>query len=189
MLNAIKGLPFEDENDIDKQFWLLDQKIKGFGKTIEKIKSQETLISTIEQILIPFKIEIDIQNINFSSYYLTINSNFYYYQSPRLIDDNKGNYIKFDFKNYKDINLPYDFHEIKLESVFSDFNRVSLNDFKYSYQVYFYFHKKYFEIKYEEFVISLLYNEEPKESQIKILLNHITKDHIKFIDQQLSNNK
>lgn len=187
MLNAIKGLPFEDENDIDKQFWLLDQKIMGAGKTINLLKSQDSIINFINNNLFPLKTELDLESQNFKKYYISIQSDFYIFDiSKSLENEQSTGYYKTDLGPF---HIPYDFHEIKLKCSFLDFNRTEIKSFNYVFEIFIYFEDRDVRITYKDTSITYLYDEKLNKSEVYNLFKIITKDHINFIELQLSNNQ
>ena len=185
MLNAIKGLPFEDENDIEKQLWMLDQKIKGLGDEILEYKSTDNILKLINGVVIPILNECEIQNERLKQYYIKTLVKFYVSEPGSLELDGS-------FDTEKDVfnfDLKYDVTSMKLQFSFLDFNRKMYQSFSYKYDIDFTLQKTSYTIKYKNIVIDSSYGKNMTDEEIKELITNIAKEHIKYIDQQISNNK
>ncbi len=185
MVNAIKGLPFEDDNDVDKQFWMLEQKIKGFGEKINEHKNDQRVLEIINSIIKKIKKKCESQNQKFNGMYESIDLDLYDYTS---LENDPDLFI------YKKVELwdsenRYSNDKMKLHSRFSTFNRKGTANFSYKYNIEFIFKSIIYSIKSENLNLEFYYDETPNEEQIKSMVDKITQDHIKYIEQQISNNQ
>ncbi len=189
MMNAINGLPFEDNNDIDKQFWLLDQKIKELGVGLKENKSEKNIRKIINTIILPINNEFKRQNSKFEKFYNNIFEKFFVFEPISLEESINGINIKEKEKNLLNVELIFDVEKMKLQYSFITFNRKINQEFNYEYNIYFNLKKNGYEINSEGLIVELNYSENLTNDQIKKIVNKITQDHIKFIEQKISNNK
>lgn len=172
MLNGIKGLPFEDDNDIDKQFWLLDQKIKSVtDNSSDIITENERKLDIIKKNIELLKIECEIQNEKFKKYYEEIEPHIYL--SDISVFDAFSSLTNNDLVTYY---IGYNFHK-------SNYNIIK-NDF--SYRLILIFEKKSFSIRKDGDIIHRNnFINHLTEMEIKTIVNKVSQDHIKFIEKQI----
>lgn len=183
MLNGIKGLPFEDDNDIDKQFWLLDQRVKGSeekkAKAIEEAEknnvSRENIFKIFSKTIEPLKHELDIQNSKFKKYYEEIDE---YYRIDGYIS-NAETLKKASLLIRNEATIIFDFKSFK-------FNEKQ----NYSFELNFVFEDKFYFIRdiNSRTLYKNSYNHFISKDEILNIVNLISKKHIDYIDQIISNN-
>lgn len=186
MLNGIKGLPFEDDNDIDKQFWLLDQKINVLSSNINKFKSPEIINKIINHNIVDLYKELVLQSEKFVDYYISISSAIYYSNDNKVgrLTKKENGFKKIDLSNLKIIS---EATVLRLQFMFFDFNRKGVIPFFHSQSLTINFENLFYEIFDPPVIIRKSYDEEITNEEIKAIINKITQDHIKYIEQQLSN--
>lgn len=173
MLNAIKGLPFEDENDIDKQFWLLEQKLKDISLKEEKDRLNKKHINDfINNIIGKVVEECDLQNQRFDQYYESIEKH-----------EDEEFHNKYIFRNNNEVisyNLGYLFEKFKY----------GIENKNYLYSLTLSFDETGFLIKNSNSILySSTFDKQLAYDEIKKCISVLTLEHIKFIDQQISTNK
>ena len=183
MTNAIKGLAFEDDNDVDKQFWLLEQKIKGSeekkAKAIEEAEknnvSRENIFKIFSKTIEPLKHELDIQNSKFKKYYEEIDE---YYRIDGYIS-NAETLKKASLLIRNEATIIFDFKSFK-------FNEKQ----NYSFELNFVFEDKFYFIRdiNSRTLYKNSYNHFISKDEILNIVNLISKKHIDYIDQIISNN-
>lgn len=180
MHKAIHGIAFEDDNDVDKQFWLLDQKLKGLKTNETKNKSEFNYIDLISKIHDHFKKENEAFNkyyskISFNSRVVYSNNNDNKSATIEQILSKKNNFkiiytsIKYEFKESIPPLNSYYYYEIKI-----DFGK-NENSYEFIYEP----------LQGDTMVLNVNKSEPLQHVELISLSHKIKTNHIKFIDQNL----
>lgn len=175
MIAGAKGESIEEDDDLDKEIALLEQKLKGFGKKIEKTKSEEN----INEVLIGSILEIANQVKNklekFGSYYLN--------KSISIVIDGQSHSLeKFGYatRNCKEIRLVINYNTLKKED---------LEKFRFYIEFVFSFESLYYsvyEFNSEDVLFKKNYGILDK-TEIKKLVDIILKKHNSLLNETLEN--
>lgn len=188
MINAIKGLPFDDDNDVDKQFWMLEQKIKGLGEQTKNFKSKEFISKIINESLIKLYKMFVKHGKKFTDYYFKTTPSVFYSKDPKslLLVKRENYFVKIDLFTLEHLNT---ISTLKFEIIFSDFNRHGENSFSYYQSLVVNFEHSQYEVNYNGGIIKKNYSENLTNEEFKTIIDKLTQDHIKHIEQQISNNQ
>lgn len=175
MIAGAKGEDIEEDDDLDKEIALLEQKLSGFGDEIKEHKSKENIIKVFEELIIPTAKKIENKLSKFDDYYLfkniliNIDGKSYHLSDLLFPDESFGkikiiiNYYKLKIKGIED----FDFHS-EIEVIFGDlyYNLSIRNNKKKEY------------IK--------LYDEKIFEKEINEIANIVVKTHNMLLDQKIA---
>lgn len=201
-IKAAKGESIEDPDDFDKELALLDQKLKGEGEVIEKIKDEATLLEFGKTTLIQIAMTFIKMHSKFEPFYVENRFKMQYYEWIHTPVDSHiySNFVKInkdtlsesiekvlpiaiDFwleESSNDCNsllLISEFDTFRGSKVDSTFDVSSLLEFK--------FDKTQFILKIddqEEF--KFLYTKQFSEEELEELLKIGARLHLAFIKQQ-----
>jgi Fic family protein len=184
MIKGAKGESIDDENDIDKELFLLEQKLNSIGKRIERFKSKDAIIWVFENSIAPLVNTLIQASERFQKFY---RGDFLFIEF-----DKEARYVH-DFTNQKIeliTNISDKTDKITVTNKFLIFNRENVNEFNYDSTVVFLFEQKKYSISTEDqrIVLSKYYDEILTESELKQIIDYISKRHIitiqKFIDNR-----
>lgn len=183
MLIGAKGGNIEEENDIDKEIFLLEQKLKEFGKTAEILKNP-TIVKNVFQYSITSFINPLIVNFEKLKHL---------YKETEFIIRVNGAHSKFatieEMKNnaYKTIQTSDDVRQIELEYVFKCFKNIGIREFDYSNRIRFDFNQTHYTIVSENnrYFITKSYDEAVTNDEIKSIIDREMKHHTSFIEKKI----
>jgi len=182
MIKGAKGESIDEEDDIDKELALIDQKLKGIEVKTDIERSKQTILDLYENSLEPLIKKILEACKKFIKYYDSSDINYFYndqtkYYSMKELKSFIGNQsnhnsliIKISYNYFKNIDEQFNFH-----STFE----VSFN--KYSYNIVNPHDKNIIAKKY--------YHELLSEDEINQIVKSESKRHTEAINKQLENLK
>lgn len=200
-IKAAKGESIEDPDDFDKELALLDQKLKGEGEVIEKIKDEATLRAFGKTTLVQLVSAFMKMQRKFERFYVKSNSCIEYYKPDDsfdgdgypffceevLIQENLIDLLDKAIVNSLDLLLVEDkeiYNCIVLRHKFEAFNRDKTNPFDYTTSVGIDFNKAEFVVTIEnEEKFKFLYTKTFTEEELENLLKIGAKSHLKYIQE------
>lgn len=189
MIAGAKGEDIEDEDDLDKEIALLEQRLSGFG---EKVKSKKNNSDIRDLIINDVKGIIDkikIRNHVFSRMYLNDEIHVFLGIKTRGISSDFTYILKseiFDFDE-KLVILEDDIAELTIELDYKTFNRVDFKGFNYSSKIKFIFEKLEYKIFVnEEKVLNQIYGKRLSEKEIDRIVKLELNKHKEYIEQRIA---
>jgi Fic family protein len=176
MIAGAKGESIEEEDDLDKEIALLEQKLSGFGERIEKIKSEENINEVLLNSIVEIANQIKNKLTKFDNYYL-----------------NKGISIVIDGQTYsleKFVYATRNCKEIRLVINYNTLKKTGLEKFRFYIEFVFSFEPLYysvFEFNSENTLFKKNY-EVLNKTEIKQIVDMILKKHNSQLDETLETN-
>jgi Fic family protein len=175
MIAGAKGENIEEEDDLDKEIALLEQRLSGFGEKIEKTKSIEAIndiyINTIKKIAFGIKEKLK----KFEKYYLK--SDVYIGMGNASLQ-----LSKIDFKLFQLV------HEITILVKCDSLKIKGLEEFQFNEKYVIEFKELFYTISEQNSLNSLFYKknyENLTDNEIENLIKIIITKHNKYLDTKL----
>ncbi len=207
MLKGAKGESVEDPDDLDKEILLLENKLKGKGEKIEKIKNEETLKEWCENVLPRLTEKFIEVNEKFSRFYV---GREYKLSHPHFYWEENGGYLQiavtttnFNKNDYLEKIKKASNESIsiilldKIEPRFFQlsclhhlFNRSNTQNFDYDFKIRITFEQAKYDIIGENSkkTISKRYHQALTDEEINYILQAESKAHLQFIKETTDNN-
>lgn len=184
MIRGAKGEFIGDEDDVDKEIALIEQKLKKVNKGVELIKSEEAIYGQFDKSVYPLIKYFFEECKKFDKLYEKIR--LIIRRNEKTGYDFSYSYVRFD----KVKQLTFQEGETKtiyIDCYFDRFAKKGIEYFNYESQIVITFKKNLFEIKNKRknVFIKKMYHELLAESEIKNLVRSETKAHTDFINQQI----
>ncbi len=179
MIAGAKGENIEEDDDLDKEIALLEQRLSGFGERIEKEKTVENLNDVFNNSIKKLAFEIEEKLLTFEKHYLTKilvinidNESFKLESLPGVLD-----------KTIQKINIYINYRSVKIEG---------LEDYSFRYSLNFIFNELSYSISQNNnentfFYIKNYTNLSEKER--KSLLKYILDSHNYALNEILNKNR
>lgn len=185
MHKAILGIAFEDDNDVDKQFWLLNEKLKGLKK-IEVVKNEESIENVINKVIIPLHDNILDSNKKFEEIYFEVTNHIKQWLHISNSPLPQSFYLKYirELRNSENLKI---IKSIDLVFLFDKLRSVTKSPIHYSFSFVINFQELFYEIilndnKSLQKYFKKYYDEFFSEQELKNIVIEITKEHISYID-------
>ncbi len=176
MIAGANGENIDEDDDLDKEIALLEQKLSGFGKEIKEVKSIENVTNIVNNSLIKLSKSIYEKFIKFEKYY--VNSKIELLISGVEIDYLDINNV--ESNKYEGINNSV----IRIRN--NSLKKQGLEDFSFGFDIDIYF----YDLKYRimsnqilEFDVSKNYNENLSAKEIDKLVAILIRHHNKILEQ------
>jgi Fic family protein len=185
MIKGAKGESVEEDNDIDKEIFLLEQKLNSISKKANTLKSRSSILKIFNDFIIPFVNPLISISEKFSKFYsesgflLWVDNSTSKRISPvKLI---QSAFTRIQLPNEAEINA------LMLEYFFSDFKQIGMGEFNYSTKIRFDFNKTFYTITSEnlKYFITKSYDEGISNDEIKTIIDKEMKHHTKYIQRQI----
>ncbi|MFK8102649.1 MAG: Fic family protein [Saprospiraceae bacterium] len=188
MIKGAKGIQIEEEEDLDKELAILEQKLKEKGPKIELTYSVEVLkelyIKSIINIVEAF---IDL-NLKFSRFYLKTTFRSFFNDDENSISRFKKEIFctTFFLKTKR-----LDSRKMSFNIEFNDFQTIKFTDFTFSSKIEFHFQDSYYTISSPDlaFNVDKLYNEYMDDTETKDLMKKMAQQHRKVIEKFIADQK
>lgn len=175
MIKGAKGESIDENNDIDKELFLLEQKLNTIGKKANYFKNKQVLELLFDNSIVPLFYKLYQSCSKFDKFYIENTvwvgaSDVRELQSPSSIIKIKS-------------QLEDKTKRILINYTHRGFNRDKMKDFNFYTIVIFEFEQKKYVIKNEddEILLSRLYDENLTSADITFIVNHYAKKHLAFI--------
>lgn len=183
MIKGAKGMKIEEEDDLDKELKILEQKVKGMGPKIEAVRSKKTIRELHSNSLADLFLDFVKLNSKFNKFYLE--------NSITLWQDNSGRTLEdIDFEritNEVDNILEKVGNKLAFEYRFKNFNHFGLKTFDYTSNLEIKFNDTYYTIDFHdiEFRLDKLYNDYLTVEEISELMKKIGYEHKLYIENRI----
>ena len=179
MITGAKGESIEEPDDIDKEIALLEQRLAGYGKEVEKEKSAETVndiyINTIIKLAKSLKAKLE----PFEKYYLNSNIS-----------------INIDGKIYNiddaPVSIQDNIYEIQIEIYYNSIRKRGLEGHAYSYKLGFKFYLLDYIINLEnesgDYTYEKFY-ENLNDKETEVIIKEIVRDHNDYLLEAMESNE
>jgi Fic family protein len=186
MIKGAKGEDIDEDDDIDKGIFLLEQKLKGLGKKAETLKNTLTLFEIYTDCILPL-----------GNLFIEASKKFekFYGNSEFLLWTNNGatkNIAPEEAFNkallqVSDVNIII--NSIGLEYSFNIFKQLGFGEFNYRSKINIDFHQTYYAVSSENIQIRLekSYEEMISPAEMKTLLDAEMKSHMNYIEERIQN--
>ncbi len=185
MIAGAKGYDIEEDDDIDKELTLLNEKLSSYQENFEKEKAtslndiyQETIIPLAENL--EKKLKKSGELYHNKGIYIVARSDQREIESFKLDPLSKSKHFE-----------PLKFNNIKIVVNYNSLNIKGLDDYRFYDEIIFNFELYHYEVKNygdDEFVIRKYYDN-LTESEQKMLVRKVTKNYVTKMDVALNNNK
>lgn len=173
MIAGAKGGSIEEDDDLDKEIALLEQKLSGYGKKIEKNKTEERINEILNTTIVEIAKSIKIKFIKFEDYYL-----------------NKGIFIAIDGQTYtldKLVPATRNCKEIRIIVNYNTLKKNGLEDFRFYFELVFRFEPLFYIVSsFGDEILKKNY-EVLNESEIKNIIHIILILHNSQMNESLEN--
>lgn len=175
MIAGAKGKSIEEDDDLDKEIALLEQKLSGFGEKIENTKSENNINEVLYKSIVEIANQIKNKLTKFNNYYL-----------------NKGILIAIDGQVYsleKFVQATRNCKEIRLIVNYNTLKKTGLENFRFYIEFVFSFEPLYysvFEFNTENILFKKNYGVLNK-TEIKKIVDIILKKHNSLLNETLEN--
>lgn len=173
MIAGAKGESIEEDDDLDKEIALLEQKLSGYGKKIEKNKTEERINEILNTTIVEIAKSIKIKFIKFEDYYL-----------------NKGIFIAIDGQTYtldKLVPATRNCKEIRIIVNYNTLKKNGLEDFRFYFELVFRFEPLFYIVSsFGDEILKKNY-EVLNESEIKNIIHIILILHNSQMNESLEN--
>jgi len=179
MIAGAKGESIEEDDDLDKEIALLEQKLNGFGKEIKEVKSIENVTNIVNNSLIKLSQSIYEKFIKFEKYY--VDSKIQLLISGVEIDYLDINNV--ESNKYDGINNSF----IRIRN--NSLKKQGLEDFSFWFDINIYFDDLRYIIMSDrivEFDISKNYNQNLNAKEIDNLVAILLRYHNKILEQKIA---
>jgi hypothetical protein len=194
MIKGAKGESIEEPSDLDKELMLLEGKLRNRGKTIEVIKSKDTILQLIEDSIKPLFYEFLKAAKKFDNFYVNTEviskvTGSLYVHYPEFEDENLTR-LKSEINS---TSPDEDFQKIQLSYKHLYFNREGFNNFNHTTSIYINLGKTKYKIKGEYIptgstvIYEKLYSENLTEIEVQTLISDLSKSHLEFIESKIEN--
>jgi Fic family protein len=179
MLRGAMGGSIEDADDLDKEFALMEQKLKGLGVSSQITISKESILEIYDYSVVNTVNKFHEKLRKFEQFYLkpcfTIPDRAF---EREFIVENKNKILR-----YKEhfLSFKYDFFELN-HSTYKGLNFFSLINFNFKYKKYEVSCSKNDVLSKHKFRISKNYGEQLTPSEIDQLVNTEVRRHMEFIN-------
>ncbi|MCW3102777.1 MAG: hypothetical protein JWO09_1217 [Bacteroidetes bacterium] len=173
MIKGAKGGNIDEEDDIDKELLLLDQKINYISKKAQPLKNQDSIKQIYENSILPLAKQLSASGKRFERFY----SN--YISALQINDDTSVYDINSAFKSIIKSNTD----QIYLIHNYKQFNCPGIEKFDFDIVITFEFAPKKFTVKTtsQKLVYSKYYNEFLSLNEIKEIADYYTKLHLSVL--------
>ncbi len=182
MISGAKGEDIEEDDDLDKEIALLENKLKQF-KQIESIDSKKN-VENLTIIIDKFSKEIlniyKVKSRVFSKYYNNFNVNFI----TEIYKERGGGFFIDSIENIKKTIL--DSHSFTIEIIYEGFKKNILGNFDFSSKYIMCFYDQEYTISNEFKIIRLDYSDYLSNEQTNELVKSEIKRHKEFIEQKIA---
>jgi Fic family protein len=202
MIKGAKGENIEEPDEIDKQVALLEQKLKGQGEKIEKVKSKETLQEWCKVVLPQLAEKFIAVNEKFKGFYLEREYQFSHYELETDDYEDDFDIIRkiSNFKKSKPSEIAImakksirfflyegEGRSFKLICLHNIFNNTNIPDFDYVYTIRITFYKTTYNIIGEESGkrISKFYSQILTDEEIDYILSAEAQKHFEQIQIEM----
>lgn len=181
MIAGAKGEDIEEDDDLDKEIALLEQKVKTFGDKIEITKTKESILNIYDNSLKMVYEKFNESCQKFDKFYNETQLGLYFDgggNSNDLIRERRERFNDYRGDEIKQINLSY---------YFKIFNRENYDEFDYRTSINFNFNlNKYIVFNNQVIFFEKKYSEQLTEKEIDKMIKELSKNHIKFIEQKIA---
>ncbi|MBX9808345.1 MAG: Fic family protein [Flavobacteriaceae bacterium] len=192
MIAGAKGESIEEEDDLDKEIALLEQKLSGFGEVEKPKKTKVNILDIINGTVIKTVKSLEKASDKLTSFYF---SNILTYEVKNKSDLNYSLNKKVKFKDTIDVNNLDDLIKLISEetmyfNIFYKNKKFKKDDFDYvdfTYQINFLFFENSYSVKpYNHFTLSKDYGTQLTDSEIDKIVKSEVKRHKEFIEQKIA---
>lgn len=180
MIAGAKGESIEEEDDLDKEIALLEQKLNGFGAEIKEVKSIDNVTNVVNNSIIKLSKSLNEKFLIFEKYY--VNN-----RIDLMIDGTSIDFIAID-----DV-INYAFDGMKYNSFIRITNnglkKQGLEDFSFYEEISIHFDDLKYRIiskQIKEFNISKNYYENLSEKEIDKLVAIVIRYHNKILEKKIA---
>lgn len=186
MIRGAKGENIEEPDDIDKEMALLDQQLNSISTTIEKGKSQKSLLSVFDDSISKLAVSLFRKHKLFEKYYSEVTHEIYI-DNESLFVDEKMPFAETRKSISERVSL------IQILTRFNTFNRAEFQEFNHKSEITFKFYKTRYTvgISKDKDEFTKFYNQQLSAQEITRLVNRETRTHKELIEkkiQELENN-
>lgn len=179
MISGAKGENIDDEDDLNKEIALLEQRLKTVGKPIEVQKSGRALIIFIKESYFNLEKIFQEKCSIFEKFYFKKNHYNYINSFEFNTEDDNSNNQLLEMISEKTNNM-------KLSCYYQGFNYENFPEFNYSSEISISFNKGNYQIKNSnKLLIKKTYNQQLSKQEINQLVNSEMQAHKKFIEQKI----
>lgn len=182
MIAGAKGEDIEEDDDLDKEIALLEEKLKHYKKG-ELIISKKTK-KKLSEIIDRFSSDIVNQYKEKSNAFFKYYNNFEINYITELYKETGGGFFKDSIENIKETIL--DSHSFSIELKFNDFKKTSLGNFDFSSKYIIWFRENEFTVSNEFKIIEYDYSDYLSKEQINTFIDFEVKRHKEFIEQKIA---
>ncbi|MDQ5928723.1 MAG: hypothetical protein QG594_501, partial [Bacteroidota bacterium] len=193
MIAGANGESIEEEDDLDKEIALLEQRLSGFGEKVNSKKNNDDVRDLIINDITAIRDKINTKSVVFSKMYLENKTNTFLIITANNHVNLETSSYRTDYSDFDNISSFYEenndkkIDEFIIEFRFNTFNRELFNGFNYYSEIKFVFND--FEWKVfinKEKILNKRYGINLSEEEINLIVKTELKNHKKFIEQKIS---
>lgn len=178
MIDGANGEDIEEEDDIDKEIALLEQRLNKFGKKTDKIKSKELSRAIFNDSIVKVEKELYKSFTKFDVFYVS---------KRFLLELNDKVFNILSDYDYISEQIEKNIHSIKIKTEFLNFTRIGFDDFNYTSFINFIFN----EVSYKVYASNVLVFEKPygiqlTDLEIKKIVKLELNRHKNFIEEVIA---
>ena len=182
MISGANGENIEEDDDIDKEIALLEEKLKRFKKQeiVNNRKTKEKLLEIIDKLIF----DIQKQYVEKSKVFLKYYDNFEVNFITELYKDSGGGYFQDNIENIKETIL--DAHSFTIELIYKNFKKTDLGKFDFSSKYVTFFRDNDYAITNEFKIKRFDYKEYLSREDLNEFINFEIIRHKNFIEQKIT---
>jgi Fic family protein len=181
MIIGANGESIEEDDDLDKEIALLDQKVKSFGGEIKITKSKESILNIYDNSLKRLYDKFKEGCQKFNKFYNETQLGLFFDgggNSNDLVKEREERFNEYRGDEIKQINFSY---------YFKVFNRENYDEFNYTTSLNINFNlNKYIVFNSQIIFYEKTYSEQLTDEEIIEIIKVISKKHISFIEQKIA---
>ena len=189
MITGANGENIEEDDDLDKEIALLEQKVKSYGEKVLFKKNQrdikDLIINDIDKIIKTIKFK----SIKLSKMYLTFEVKGFFCRIKEEEITGESYLLKDQPLNFNKplIMSPYRIDTIIIELNYYTFNQIKFNGFNYHSEIKFNFHEFKYDILLNDLkIFENFYGKSFTDIQIDKIVRLEVKRHKEFIEQKIA---
>lgn len=180
MIAGANGESIEEEDDLDKEIALLEQRLNSFEKT-KVTKTNEVVKSIYKNLIINFTEKLIIKLTKFDKLY----------ENARIDFSINGNTVfssNEQFEKLKDIDFDFEIDEVNINYLYNNLKQVGFNKVQYMCYIDFKFESNFFQVKsnFGDFVLEKKYGSLLSDNEIDSIINKEVHAHKNFLNNTIS---
>jgi Fic family protein len=180
MIAGANGENIEEDDDLDKEIALLEQRLSFFGVKLEKLKSIDTIIEIFDLTIRKIKEELFNKFEKFNNFYLSKEVIY------EMGIENKDTGTSNEHQVIKN-SITEKTNFIRIQTDFKNFKNIGFNNFDYQSNITFVFNIMSYKVIFENNkIIEKPYGIQLTDSEIDKIVKSEVKRHKEFIEQKIA---